>query len=69
VTHEEQEDTGRSLLLSEDKITLSEEQLHELGFACAVGTGYYHNGVLTFTEERPASIVPKPQYRPAIILS
>jgi hypothetical protein len=40
-------------LIRETEIAVSEEMLHYLGFKCAVGTGYYFNGVLCFNEEYP----------------
>jgi hypothetical protein len=43
------------LLNDGDKITISQELLHSIGFRQAVGPGYLHKGVLTFTEEFPAS--------------
>ena len=57
------------ILGSEEGVTLSEETLHWLGFECAVGRGYFHNGVLSFTEEHPnplraANPVPHKTHQP-----
>jgi hypothetical protein len=41
------------LLNGDDKVVICEGLLHNLGFKRAVGAGYYHNGVLSFTEEYP----------------
>jgi len=41
------------MFYDEGRKAVSEEMLHYLGFKFAAGTGYYQDGVLSFTEEYP----------------